>query len=151
MKSLALLACLLLSSVTAMPAEGQPPAERCALAVDAGWIRLSPMPMPMLAGFAVLRNDCAQPVTVVAASSPAFGDVELHESTLVDGVSRMRAVPRLRIGAGESAVLKPGGLHLMLMQPVSAPKSGDRIEVVFTLDDGRRMRGMFAARQAGSR
>ena len=57
------------------------------------------------------------PVTIVGASSPAFGEVSLHETRIVDGVSRMRALPELRIAPGDSAVLKPGGMHLMLMQP----------------------------------
>ncbi|HST43616.1 MAG TPA: copper chaperone PCu(A)C [Luteimonas sp.] len=152
MNSRSLLAGLLLASAV-MPAPAQVPApsasRACLPAVEAGWVRLPPMSMPMLAGFATVRNDCPAPVTVVSVSSPAFGAVELHESTVVGGVSRMRAVPRLRIEAGETVVLEPGGLHLMLMQPVSMPKAGDRIEMVLTLDDGRQVRSRWQARAGG--
>ena len=136
---------LLLSGVSA----AQPATPGCLPTVEAGWIRLPPMAMPMLAGFATLRNGCAASAVVVAASSPSFASVELHESTVVDGVSRMRPVPRLQVAAGRAAVLEPGGLHLMLMDPRSPLAAGQRIEVVFTLEDGSRVRGMFEARPAG--
>jgi copper(I)-binding protein len=42
--------------------------------------------------------------------------VELHESTMDGGVMRMRPVESLVIEPGETRVLEPGGLHLMMMR-----------------------------------
>ena len=56
----------------------------------------------MLAGFVRIANPCRALVVIEGAASPAFGDVSLHETTLVDGVSRMRPVPALRIAPGAS-------------------------------------------------
>jgi hypothetical protein len=111
-----------------------------------GWVRLSPAGMPMLAGFGRIENGCAAAVSVVAATSPAFGGVELHESRIVDGISRMRAVPELRIDAHGRAEMKPGGLHLMLMRPRARPAVGDTLAVELELSDGRRLRGEFEVR-----
>ncbi len=109
------------------------------------------MAMPMLAGFARIDNGCADPVLIVGASSPAFGSVELHESTLVDGISRMRAVPRLPVERHSSRQMKPGGLHLMLMQPRVMPKAGVKLRVDFELSDGRTLHGVFEVRPADAK
>ncbi len=123
----------------------------CAPRVRDGWIRLTPGGMPMHAGFGRIDNPCAAPVTVVSAKSPAYGRVELHESRIVDGVSRMRAVPTLRIAPDGAAVLKPGGLHLMLMRPATTLKPGSRVAVEFRTADGRTLLGEFEVRSPKAR
>ena len=122
-------------------------ARDCAPQVKDGWIRLMPGGMAMQAGFGRIDNRCPMPATIVSASSPAYASVELHESKTVGGVSRMRAVPELRIAPDGAAVLQPGGLHLMLMQPKSPLKPGSRVAIVFKLKDGREVLGEFEARK----
>lgn len=121
-------------------------ARDCAPQVREAWIRLVPGGMPMQAGFGRIENRCPAPIAVVAASSPAYGSVELHETRIVDGVSKMRAVPELRIAADGAATLKPGGLHLMLMQPHAPLKAGSKVAVEFELADGRKILGEFEVR-----
>jgi copper(I)-binding protein len=122
-------------------------AQDCRREVRDGWIRLVPGGMPMHAGFGRIDNGCKASVTIVAASSPAYNRVELHRSTLENGVSRMRAVPELHIAAGKAAVLQPGGLHLMLVRPGSELAPGDRVKVSFELADGSRLDGEFEVRE----
>ncbi|MFT4179333.1 MAG: copper chaperone PCu(A)C [Thermomonas sp.] len=122
-------------------------ARDCAPVVKDGWIRLMPGGMPMQAGFGRIDNRCPMPATIVSASSPTYGSVELHESKVVAGVNRMREVPELRIAPDSAAVLQPGGLHLMLMQPTATLKPGSRVAVVFKLKDGREVIGEFEARK----
>lgn len=124
-------------------------ARECAAVVEESWVRMPPMAMPMLAGFARIRNPCADPVVVVGVSSPAFEDVSLHETRVVDGVSRMRPVARLRIAAGDAMLLQPGGLHLMLMQPRGELAEGSRIPIAFALEGGGELRGDFQVRKPG--
>lgn len=113
-----------------------------------GWVRLPPAGMPMAAGYGQIRNDCREAVVVIAAGSKAFGDVSLHETTLVDGVSRMRAVERLPIAAGATVELKPGSLHLMLMQPEVPLKEGAQLPLRLSLEDGRKVDGQLQVRGA---
>jgi hypothetical protein len=124
-------------------------ASDCAPRVREGWVRLTPGGMPMHAGFGRIENSCAAPATIVAASSPSYGSVELHESRIVGGVSRMRAVPELRIAPDDAVVLKPGGLHLMLMQPKATLKAGSKVAIEFELANGGRLLGEFEVRKAG--
>lgn len=122
----------------------------CAPRVREGWVRLTPGGMSMHAGFGRIENFCGSPVRIISASSPAYGSVELHESRIVGGVSRMRAVPELRIAPDDSAVLKPGGLHLMLMEPRVQLKPGSRVAVEFGLANGGSLLGEFEVRGAAA-
>ena len=125
-------------------------AGECLPQVRDGWIRLGPggMAMPMLSGFGRIENRCPRSVVVVGTHSPAFGEISLHRTSIVDGISRMRPVAELPIPANEVATLQPGGLHLMLMQPVSPLKAGAQVRMFFRLQDGREVRGDFVVRSA---
>ena len=124
------------------------PASECLPRWEAGWVRLPPgAAMAMAAGFGRLANPCAQSLAVVSASSPAFGDVSLHESTQVDGVNRMREVDRLALPAGGAAILAPGGLHLMLMEPTQPLREGVAVPVTFVLADGRKVEASLQVRK----
>lgn len=122
----------------------------CLPEVRDGWIRLTPGPMAMDAGFGRLVNPCPAAATVTAARSTAYADASLHETTLDNGISRMRPVPSLTIPARGEAVLQPGGLHLMLMQPATRPAAGGHVEIAFRLEDGREVRGTFSVRAANA-
>jgi len=124
-------------------------ARECAPQVRDGWLRLPPVQMPMMAGFARIENRCTAPVTIVGVRSPAFAEASLHETRIVGGVSRMRALPELRIAPDGVATLKPGGMHLMLMQPRAPLKPGSRLVVAFVLKGGGTLRGEFVVRKPG--
>ena len=127
------------------------PEATCTLQVDDAWVRPPPMPMPMMAGFARITNPCAGDIAITGARSAAFASVELHETQVVDGVSRMRGVPSLTVEAGREVMLRPGGLHLMLLRPVSPLASGDVVRVEFLLADGRHLAADFQVRAADAR
>lgn len=133
----------LLCGVGAFPLQ----ARECAPQMKEGWVRLPPAAMPMMAGFGRIANPCPMPVVIVSASSPAFADVSLHETRIVEGVSRMREVSELRIPSDDAATLKPGGLHLMLMQPHAPLKEGSKVVVKFKLQDGREILAELVARK----
>ena len=120
----------------------------CLPVVRDAWVRLPPGNMPMMAGFGRIENRCGMPVTVLRASSPSFASVELHETKVIDGVSRMRPVPELRLAPNGAAVLKPGGLHLMLMKPSAPLNPGSRVVLQFELAGGGKVLGEFEVRKA---
>lgn len=122
-------------------------AKECVPAMKEGWVRLPPAAMPMMAGFGRIANPCPMPVVIVSASSPAFGEVSIHETRNVDGVNRMREVEQLRIAPDDSATLNPGGLHLMLMQPRAPLKEGSKVVVNFKLQDGREILSELVVRK----
>lgn len=139
----AILAC------TALPACARGKADACVPVVRDAWIRLVPGGMPMHAGFARIDNPCNVAFTVTGVSSDAYGSASLHESTLVNGISRMRELPRMVLPAHGDLELKPGGMHLMLMDPKKPLKAGDRVVLRFDAGKGRSINGDFMVR-AGS-
>jgi copper(I)-binding protein len=121
----------------------------CVPVLKDGWIRLPPTPdATTLAGYGRIENPCRTPAVVVAARSPAFMGAMLHETSVVDGVSRMREVEELPIDADSGVTLAPGGLHLMLMQPSAPVREGDKVAIDFKLKDGRKISGELAVRAA---
>jgi copper(I)-binding protein len=134
---------LILAALVPAWAVATPPLE-----IADAWIPQAPPGASMFAGYVTLKNSGADSVRIESATSPAFGDVSIHETTLVDGVSRMRDLEHVDIAPGGQVRFEPGGRHLMLMQPKSAIEPGARIEVAFVLVDGRRVAATFVVRAA---
>ena len=85
--------------------------------IESAWSPAAPPMVPVRAGYFTFINQSRVPVKIVGAQSSAFGRVELHESVITDGVTSMSAVDSITIDAGQVLEAKPGGLHLMLMEP----------------------------------
>ncbi|MGY0504020.1 copper chaperone PCu(A)C [Luteimonas sp. e5] len=134
--------------VVALPACSVQAPTACAPEVSDAWIRMMPGGMPMHGGFARIENACPTVASVVSASSARYGDIELHETTNDDGVSRMRQIHELPVPAQGVVELKPGGLHLMLMQPAADIVEGEKITITLKLADGREIPVEFTTRAA---
>jgi len=77
-----------------------------------------PIPgMQTTAAYFVLSNNTTQAITITDVTSPNFESVEMHESALEDGMTRMYALGELTILAGATVRFEPGGKHLMLIRP----------------------------------
>ncbi len=86
----------------------------------------------MTAAFGEITNSSAHDITIVAASSPAATEVQMHE--VVD--STMRKVDGgLVIPAGQTRRLQPGGFHLMFIGLTAPIKAGDVVSLTLTFDD----------------
>jgi periplasmic copper chaperone A len=132
-----LLALLLLLPLPALAGE---------LLVEDAWIRAAPPGARMLAAYAVIENRGEAPRKLLGASSDRFGLVEMHRTVHIDGVARMREVESVEIPAGGEAALEPGGLHLMLMRPVSDVTEGETIVFELRFDQGETQRIDFVVR-----
>lgn len=110
------------------------PTIACDLQVEKAWIRTPPPGVPALAGYAEFVNTGSRPLVVGTLASASFAAVELHETVEVNGMSRMRAVPKLTLAPGERVALTPGGKHLMLMHPKGVVKRGNH--VIIAIQDG---------------
>ena len=119
----------------------------CAPTLETAWIRAAPPGAATLAGYAVLRNECAVPVTIVGAESVDFGSVEIHQTIDDRGVTRMRASGSLVVAPKAALDLAPGGSHLMLMRPARALPEGATARIGLVLADGRRVIADFAVRR----
>ena len=86
----------------------------------------------MSAGYISLRNNTDIEIRISKITSPAFEKIEIHESTLEDGIAKMRRIEALSIPPNSSVTLENGGKHLMLMRPTT---STDTVSLSFYSDD----------------
>ena len=107
-----------------------------AIGVKDAYVRAVPPGQPNSASFMMLNNGSDHDRALVAAKSPAAKVVELHTHTMVDGMMRMRQVPKIDLPAGKMVELKPGGLHVMLIGLTQDLKPGANVPVTLTFDDG---------------
>jgi len=84
------------------------------LVVDEGYMR-KPIPgRSMSAAFMSINNTGKNDIVLKTASIEGTRSVEIHTHSHKNGVMRMRQLHELTIKAGETVVLEPGGLHLMI-------------------------------------
>jgi len=65
---------------------------------------------------AFMKLTAAHGARLEAVNSPAAGAAEIHEMVLQDNVMRMRPLAGLELPPGRTVELKPGGLHVMLLE-----------------------------------
>ncbi|MEE3328316.1 MAG: copper chaperone PCu(A)C [Myxococcota bacterium] len=92
------------------------PLEAGELFVEEAWVRLPP-PQSTAAAFMKIHNGTEEAVVLVGAQSPWAERVEIHRSVLAEGVATMEELETVSIPAGETLILAPKGMHLMLFQP----------------------------------
>jgi len=110
-----------------------------ALSVRDAWVRPAPPDARMTAAYLVIENPGSEAAALTGVECAAFGLAEIHETVVVDGMSRMRERPRVEVPAGGELVLSPGGLHVMLMRPAGPMPSEGVVPLVLVFEDGRRI------------
>ena len=104
--------------------------------VDEPYVRLAPPNAPATGAFMVIKNAGDKDVKVVKADNPASKATELHTHLNENGVMKMRPVAAIDVKSKGEAVLKPGGLHVMLIDLKAPMKEGDVVPITLTFDDG---------------
>jgi copper(I)-binding protein len=107
--------------------------------VEDAWAR----PVPSAGGngavFMRLVNAGNAPDQLVGAESPAAGTVEVHQTTMEEGVMKMEHIPGLEIPAGGETVLEPGGYHVMLIGVSQALSPGDSLPLTLRFEKSGEM------------
>jgi hypothetical protein len=107
-----------------------------AITVVDPYVRQAPPGAMATGAFMVIRNAGAKDVKLVKADNPATKVTELHTHINDGGVMKMRPVKDIPIKAKGETALKPGGLHVMLIDMRAPMKEGDVVPITLTFDDG---------------
>jgi hypothetical protein len=94
--------------------------------LESAWARSSPPGAQVAAVYLRIDNTGGKSDRLLTIRSDAAASAEVHRTTVVEGVARMRPVPTLHVGANEVVAFEPGGLHIMLFglkQPLVAGQS----------------------------
>lgn len=115
--------------------------------VSDAWVREAPPGAMMLGGFMMIANHSDKATSLVKASSPDFGMVELHRTMDQDGMMKMVHQEKVDIPAKGSTVFKPGDYHIMLMRPKKDFKAGDHTMITLGFADGSEVKVKYTVRK----
>ena len=134
-------------------ADNAPPAPD--LAVRDAWVREAGAPVvgeaPVnSAAYMTIENRGDAADRLLAVDADIARRVELHRTVVDDrGMAIMRPEEAVDVPAGETAQLRPGGLHVMLLGIDSALTSGDTIEMVLRFEKSGRLELRAPVARAG--
>jgi periplasmic copper chaperone A len=105
--------------------------------VENAWVRATAPGQRVAGAFMDLTADAD--MKVLSATSPAAKVVELHTMSMDNGVMVMRPIKEVVLAKGKTVSLKPGGMHVMLIDLNGQIKEGDRTPVTLTVrgSDGK--------------
>jgi copper(I)-binding protein len=84
--------------------------------------------------FFVIDNPTGQTDRLLSAASEIAEAVELHKTTMTDGVMQMTPQEFVEVPAGEQVVFQPGDLHVMLIGLHSQLNVGDSFDLTLNFE-----------------
>lgn len=125
MRTNAFSAALVVATLLAVPAV----AAEASITIAHPWLRATPRSAPIAGGYVTLTNTGPAPDTLVSASLPMASEGQVHTMTMKNGVMEMRRLDDgLAIAPGATVTLRPGGDHLMFLNPKAQLKEGETVE-----------------------
>jgi len=100
-----------------------------AVSVSDAYTRATAPGQQVAGGFMKIENKGNAPDQLLSASSPAAGEVQLHEMAMDGNVMKMRQVKDIAVPANGSVELKPGGFHLMFLNLKGPFVAGESVPV----------------------
>ncbi len=104
------------------------------ISVDGAWARAAAGPGATSAVYLTIHNGGTTDDQLVGARSDAAQMVEVHRSSMDNGVMRMSPAGPLTVPAGGDVTLEPGGLHIMLMDLPADLAEGSKIDVTLVFE-----------------
>lgn len=121
------------------------------ITIDHPWSRAAPAAAKVAGGFATITNSGSEADRLLSASGEIAGRAEIHEMAVdANGVMTMRPLPEgVEIPAGATVELKPGAIHLMLMELISRPKEGEKFKGTLTFEKAGAVEVVFDVQAMG--
>jgi copper(I)-binding protein len=131
MRYLSKVALAALVVVAAVPAFAQ----SSSIQIEKPWARATPGGAKTGAAYMTIDNKTNVADRLTAASSDVAKTLQIHEMKVVNGIMKMREIPGgLRVPAGGSVTLKPGGYHVMLIGLNKPLKKGEKFRLTLVFE-----------------
>ena len=105
-KVLLVISAFLLAAPPALSGDG--------ISVSGPWVRQSPPGASVTAAYMVIGNSSASADELLGVSCDCSASASLHVTEMREGSMAMRKVASIEVPPGGSAILSPGGPHVML-------------------------------------
>jgi periplasmic copper chaperone A len=122
-----------------------------ALNLDHPWARPTPPAAPVAGGYVAITNTGGAPDRLLHVESDLSTSAQVHDSSVVDGIARMRPLDGgLAIEPGQTVRLEPGGMHIMFMKPARRLVEGARFSAVLTFENAGAVTVEFTVQKPGN-
>lgn len=111
------------------------------VSIKAPWVRATAPAQKVAGGY--MQISSTTNATLLKLTSPVASSVELHASTMENGVMKMRYLEQLEIPAGKVIEFKPGGYHIMLIGLKKQLVEGDKIPLKLLFADNSNKEHLF--------
>lgn len=95
--------------------------------LENAWIRLMPPNAAMTAAYAQITSDKKD--RLLSVKTDIATKVEIHETTMENGMMSMRPIETVELPADQMVELKPQGKHIMLIGLTRALTEGEEVPV----------------------
>ena len=129
MKSLSAALCLLMLSSTVL----------AEISVENPSVRATAPGQNNSSAYMSLTNQGDEDISLIRAERPAATYVELHTHVHDTGVMRMRKIDKIDIEGFGNTLLKPGGLHIMLIELKKPLSAGELVPMTLFFSDGEKL------------
>ena len=117
------------------------------LRVSDVWAKATPPQARVAGGYLSVQNRGDAADKLLRVESAAAASVEIHEMSDVGGVARMREVTNgVELPAGSTTTLKPGGYHLMFIEPKQPFVEGQSVQATLVFEKAGRLATEFKVR-----
>lgn len=118
-------------------ANAQPASADADVVVERAWTRATDADNRSAAIYFTLRNIGQATVDLIGVRTDRASIETLHKTTInTKGVVRMSAMPELRVDSGETFMLEPGGMHVMLIDLETPLIEGETLPLRLKFYDG---------------
>ena len=100
------------------------------------YVRAIPPGQTVSAAFLQIENKSDKARSLINATSPVSKVVELHSHVHENGMMKMRRVDSIEVPAQSKTILKPGGLHIMLIDLHDTLKIDQKVAITLEFKDG---------------
>jgi len=104
------------------------------LTLEQPWARASASKARAGAAYLSIINQGTRVDRLLGVSTPVAKQASLHTHLMEDGIMKMRPVKAIEVDPGAPTVLKPGGLHIMLMGLKEPLKEGTMFPLTLTFE-----------------
>lgn len=120
------------------------------LTIDHPWARASAGKAKNGAAYLTIINKGYEADNLVKVVSPAARTASLHNNIMEGQIMKMVPVKAITARPGKPAMLKPGGLHIMLMGLKRPLKEGEMLPITLTFEKAGSVDVMFMVKKVGS-
>lgn len=104
--------------------------------VSNAWIREPPPGLDTAAVYFTVQNITKSPIVIVGVKSPVAAHAMIHETSTVEGQSRMRMRDKVIVPAQGLVAFAPEGLHVMLTGLTKTLAVGEKVPLTIEREQG---------------